>query len=471
MKLPYRVKRLFRDRFGVAAALFLLTMFLGAGSTLTGVLADRSACAGYLRPGVPRGTLAGSKGDPTVPSRSLTSPAAALEEVDAPVTPWTERWKEKTAQAETAVTAAMDKNHRYIQLFGAFQDFVDRTAVEDLASPDYKVFKLDGGALTFVGQGEPDARGEAAELKRLQLALEDYDIPLVYVQAPSKVEPGSDALPYGVTDTGNSCADRLLAALDEVGVDYIDLRKTFAAQGKPWQDWFYATDHHWNQDAAFLAFQAMGEKLEDYSSKTPSGQGIRREGFRWEDRYLDRSSYTRTVLPRWFLGSQGKRVGSLYGGADDFALWTPAFPTLLHYEAPFNGVDRYGDATETVLFPDRVEEKDWFSQNPYTYYSGGDYGYAHVQNYYNPKGPKVLLIRESFSCAVTPYLAYACSEVTTIDPRYFNGTILSYVEANKPDVVMILYSAGTTRTEGMFRLLPQPATSGKRDSLRWETEE
>ncbi len=465
MKIPYAVKRLFRDRFGIAAIFFLLFLFFGAATSFTGVLADMTACAGFSRS---VWTESVGKQSPIVPQRTLSSPETTLREVDAPAVSWGEQLKEKTAKAEAAVTAAMDKSHGYIQLFGAFQNFTDRTAVEDAASPSYAVSKLENGSLTFVGQGEPDGLAEAAELKRLQLALDEMDIPLLYIQAPSKLEPGKDALPYGVTDTGNACADRLLAALDEVGVDHIDLRETFAAQGREWEDWFYRTDHHWNQDAAFLAFRTIGEKLTDYTAKTPSGKGVRRAALQWDDKYLDRENYSRRTLPQWFLGSQGKRVGSFYGGADDFDLWTPDFPTLLHYEAPMNHVDRYGDATETVLFPERVEERDWFAENPYVYYSGGDYGYAHIQNYYNPDGPKVLLIRESFSCALTPYLAYACSEVTTIDPRYFTGTLLSYVAANQPDVVMILYSAGTTRDITHFRLLPQPAALTKQDSLRWK---
>lgn len=466
VKIPYAVKRLFRDRFGLSAVLFLLALFLGTAATFTGVLANRTACAGYVRPALQEGTSSDIKGDPTTPQRNLSCPSTTLRG-DAPATSLSDRLKETTAKAEAAVAAAMDGEHGFIQLFGAFQNFTDRTAVEDTASPSYGVSKLKNGSLTFVGQGEPDGSAEAAELKRLQLALDAYDIPLLYIQAPSKLEPGNDGLPYGVTDTGNACADRLLDALEAVGVDAIDLRETLAAQGKPWEDWFYATDHHWNQDAAFLAFQTIGEKLTDYTAQTPSGQGTRRAAFQWEDKYLDAESYQKETLPRWFLGSQGKRVGSLYGGVDDFTLWTPKFPTLLRYEAPAYGVDRYGDATETVLFPERVEERDWFSENPYVYYSGGDYAYAHIQNYYNPDGPKVLLIRESFACAVTPYLAYACSEVTTIDPRYFTGDLMSYVAANKPDVVMILYSAGTTRDITYFRLLPQPAAPGKADSLKW----
>ena len=54
---------------------------------------------------------------------------------------------------------------------------------------------------------------------------------------------------------------------------------------------------------------------------------------------------------------------------------------------------------------------------------------------------RVLLVRDSFACAFTPYLAQACAELDTIDKRAFPQTIASYIEETKPDLVLFLYNA------------------------------
>lgn len=464
MERSCRWKRAFANRYALTAVLFLLITLWGSVTVALGVLDQKTGCAGYARP-----AAALVKTDPALPGRAAAAPAPARLTTVLPGAPRPRGVGDKTAAAQAAVTQALENDHSLIELFGAFQVFSGRTVVEDTAQSEYTVARLENGSLTFMGQGIPDPQVQAGELKRLQTALDERDMALLYVQAPSKLEPGTHTLPYGTEDTSNGCADRLLAELEEAEIDCLDLRETLAEAGGDWDRWFYTTDHHWNQEAAFLCFQTLAEKLEDYRQTLSVGQGTKRQSITIPERCTDPDAYDKETLSRFFLGSQGKRVGSGYAGVDDFVLWTPNFPTLLHYSGSTGG-DRYGDMEETVLFPQRVEEKDYYNANPYTYYSGGDYPFARITNYYNPQGPKVMLIRDSFSCAITPYLALACSELATVDPRYFNGDLLSYIDWVKPDVVVVLYSSGMVRQEDTYRLLAQPAAPSKSDSLRWETD-
>lgn len=463
MNWKYRLKRLVTNRFTLSAILFLLVLAVGAFSTLFGVLDSSTACAGFTQPTLVKQTPS------SLPQHELTSRSLSANALDAsaPVDPWQKRVAQKTAAAESTVQSVLTDQHALIQLYGGVQALTGRTVVEDV-DPSSTVVRLDNGALSFVATGEPDPAAQAASLKRFQHALADRDIPLLYLQSPSKVSEESD-LPYGVEDSSNQNADELLAALDELGVDYLDFRRTLRDAGGPWKDWFYTTDHHWTQEGAFLAFQALCDKLEDYDQTLSAACGVKRRPIDIDETWTDRESYRITTLPSFFLGSQGKRVGSLYAGMDDFALWVPDSPTLLRYDATDPAA--HGDAEDTVLFPERLEEKDPFDANPYTYYAGGDYGAARIKNYYNPQGPKVLLIRDSFACALTPYLAYVSSEVTTVDPRYFSGDLLYYIDWIKPDVVLVMYSSGMVRSEDYYRLLSQPAAPSKGDVLRWKIDQ
>lgn len=463
MNWKYRMKRLINDRFALSAVLFLAIVITGAFCSLFGVLDTASACAGFARPDL-------TKHDPTLPHHAAASrplQAGALN-LSAPVEPWPERFSQKTAAAETAVQTALTDQHVLIQLYGGFQALSGRTVVEDTADPTYSVARLSSGMLTFTSDAATDPAGQAAALKRLEHILDDRGSSLLYLQAPSKITDG-DALPYGAADASNANADALLSALEEVGVDYLDFRQTLKDAGGDWEDWFYATDHHWNQEGAFTAFQALCDKFADYDQTLPVSRGEKRRPIAIDEKWTLRESYDIVTRPALFLGSQGKRVGSLYAGKDDFALWTPKLPTLLRYDAaPAPG---HGDAEETVLFPQRLEEKDPFDANPYTYYAGGDYGFTQIKNYYNPQGPKVLLIRDSFACALTPYLAYSCSELSILDPRYFQGNFLTTLNWIDPDVVLVMYAPGTLRNDAAFTFLPQPAAPSKGDVLRWKQDE
>ena len=175
-----------------------------------------------------------------------------------------------------------------------------------------------------------------------------------------------------------------------------------------------------------------------------------RYGFVTPSRFTDPANWNKTVLEDYFLGSQGKRVGSLYAGVDDFTIYTPKFETNLTYASQSGGFERTGPFQHSVCFPERVEERDWFGGNPYTYYSGGDYSLATMTNHKNPNGPKVVLLRESFSCALAPFLALSCSELTTIDLRSFSGDLTETIRALDPDLVITLYTASTTKLDNMF---------------------
>jgi len=345
-----------------------------------------------------------------------------------------------TLSAERRINALLDRNHLFIQLYGGVQRLAGRRVMED-TDPSYDVVRLSDGTLTFVSQAQADPALQQPVFSRLRDELSERNIPFLYVQAPSKLAPEDTRLPEGITDCRNRYADGLLAMLAELGIDTLDLRDAFSAAEGGWASWFFATDHHWTPQGAFLACQTLcGTLREDYGC--PIGTAC-----------TDPDSFTRTLYQDWFLGSQGRRVGSLYGGVDDIEAWSPRFPTLFHYEVYSQQISRWGRFDETLMFYERVAEKDWYGGNPYTLYSGGDYPMARVTNYLHPDGPRILLLRDSFACALTPFLALGCSELSTFDLRYFgeDDLLLNYADWLKPDLVIMMYSAGVLHLDELLR--------------------
>ena len=343
--------------------------------------------------------------------------------------------------ADAAANSALDKGHLFIQLYGGVQALSDRTVVEDV-DPQYSVVKLTDGTVTFLNPEPQDVTGNGRAVVRLGEALEKREIPLLYVQAPQKLQADDSRLPVGVTDYGNDYADQLLGVLEENGVATLDLREVLADTGRDWSSFFFRTDHHWTPEAAFIAHQALAEVLEaDYGFTIPAEN-------------TDAGAFTRTTLSDWFLGSQGKRVGSLYAGVDDIEIWRPNFPTEFTYSIPIYDTERTGPFETSLLFPERIEEKDFFNGNPYTLYAGGDYPMARIYNLLAPDRPRVMLLRDSYACVLTPFLALDCGELITIDLRYFNDDLLTYVDWLEPDLVIVMYTAGSAALDQLFHFFP-----------------
>ena len=342
-----------------------------------------------------------------------------------------------TEKGEGAANAALDENHLFVQLFGGIQRLFGKRYVEDTAG--MPVARLSTGALTFAAiQTYIDPTKNAAAVKTLSDALAQDNIPLLMAVAPGKLEAGADQMPYGLADYGNEICDSFLASLRAKGVDTLDLRTSFPA-GDDYAALYFVTDHHWKPEGAFMACQQLMSELNA------------RYGLPMQTQWLSEDAFTVETVEQCFLGSQGKRVGTLYAGMDDLSIYTPKGETNFRYEISDRKLTREGSFNEALCFPERLDEKDPFSANPYTYYSGGDWGSARITNSDVPDGPKIALIRESFACALTPFLALQCSELLTYDMRYFKGDLIKTLREEQPDLVIILYAAPSTRSENMFR--------------------
>ena len=338
-------------------------------------------------------------------------------------------------RAEAALNTALDREHYFIQLYGLVQRITGQRFVEDNYS--YSVIRMNNGALTFgsVGQVQKDVTHNARATADFAAALGERNIPFSVVMAPQKVPQHIESVPAALRDYHNEEADQFLTHTAAQGIHTIDLRDDM---GTDLRDYFFVTDHHWNADGAFLGNQIMTRLLAEEYAFTPFEAG------------LNAGNFSRQVYPDLFLGSQGKRVGTLYTGLDDFALYSPEFATDLTYQVSPAAVPRTGTLNETLYFTEHINF-DPFTANPYVTFAGGDWAKATVTNHLNPDGPRVVMIRDSFACAVTPFFALQCSQLTTIDLRAYNGEdLLEDIAGMDPDFVVLFYSPSTTVSDNMF---------------------
>ena len=315
-----------------------------------------------------------------------------------------------------------------------------------IIKPDTTVVKADSGSLIIPDYkiSKEDTAEVVSRLKELNQFVKECGLQFLYCAAPSKAMYEKE--PANIQNHASENMDVFLSELQKAEIPYVDFRETFKERNIETQDIFYYTDHHWTIRSGLIATQAICEKLNDLY------------GFDYNTMYTDIRNYKTTILKDWLLGSYGKKVGRFFTrqGADDFEVIVPRFETDMTEEQPFINEHRHGAFEDTVMYLSNLEKGLHF-KNAYAAYSGGDFHLQIMRNNMLKEGKRILLIRDSFACAVAPFLALQTRELDICDMRdadYVSGERLdlrTYIERTKPDYVIVLYSGtSTVRSSGKY---------------------
>ena len=107
-----------------------------------------------------------------------------------------------------------------------------------------------------------------------------------------------------------------------------------------------------------------------------------------------------------------------------------------------------GKPVESSLYhPEKLEAKD-----KYAFFLGGNQPLCVIRNP-DAQGGKLLVVRDSYSDSLAPFLAEEFQEVHLFDLRYNNMSLKQYVADNDIDQVLVLYSANNFNTDNnLFKL-------------------
>ena len=250
----------------------------------------------------------------------------------------------------------------------------------------------------------PDQSKLDRDMGYVDALVGNVSVPVYFGLIPSAAEIWKGRLPAGApTADEKAIIDQLYFS---TGASTIDLYGVLEAHSA--EDIYYRTDHHWTSLGAFYGanaiFDAMGLppiRLSDYQKTTVTdrfnGTLFSTSGVRW----LPPDSID-TYVP-----DEGIKVTSYFRG-------TPEEGSLY--------VDRY------------LEEKD-----KYSYFLGGRQPLCVVEKQ-GSAGPKVLIVRDSYSDSLAPFLTERFSELHLFDPRDNLNSIQGYVEEHDLDAVIVLYS-------------------------------
>lgn len=263
---------------------------------------------------------------------------------------------------------------------------------------------------------------------RMGAVARQAKVPIVFGYVPRKQEALAKQLPghWSLAPTFEA-KTKLLAAYRANGTT-LDLNAVVG--GRP--DYWFRTDHHWNNAGARKATDAILASLR--RSGMPVGPAV--GGVRLQSNYPD------------FIGSIGRKVTR------------GAIPKVDRITVPVStaAMSRCAGANLAYMVCGLpvYDQKTARNAEPYTnryaVYLGGDRGATIIRG---PGKGTLLMTKDSFGLPIVTMLAPHFKTIIAIDERHYTGSKLSKVIAKyKPNGVLMLHSAtvmhGTNFKDGLW---------------------
>lgn len=179
---------------------------------------------------------------------------------------------------------------------------------------------------------------------------------------------------------------------------------------------YFKTDHHWTALGAYYAYRSLCDTLDIKGT------------------YHD--VYTRTTVSEDFYGTLYSNARLPTTTPDSIDIYTPRFD--YSYELNYN----LGQKRTTTLY----DESYLSVRDQYSYFLGGNEAIVEIKSQ-NKNGKKLLLLKDSYSHNMIPYLANDFETIIMLDLRFYNGSLSQYIgQMNFTDIALI-YNFETLATD------------------------
>ena len=338
-----------------------------------------------------------------------------------------------TNQTEDIINNSINNKDQLINIYGLIQNIIGKKVIEDKNDRTKNIVKLKNNMLTFLQEEQP-MNEKADKISEFNEKLNNLGIPLIYIQAPYKLELNND-LPIGIKDYANQNADKLLEILKEKNVHNIDLRTVL--RNKNMEEKFFYTDHHWRIETAFEASNYISDELNKNFE------------FGIDEYYMNIKNYKIITSNKEFLGSIGKRIGKYYAGTDKFNYIIPDFMTDMIVDNKSKSKTLAGSFENTVLDENFLEGQN-IIDNQYACYFGGDFPEIIINNKNPFLNKKILVIQDSFGLPFSAMMSLRVKELHILDLRHYNDSEMNYIKEYNPDMVMVIYNPSSFYIEKLF---------------------
>ena len=263
----------------------------------------------------------------------------------------------------------------------------------------------------------PDPERVADNLDYVNKLVENVDIPVYFSLIPGKVSVWADRLPDGAPNASEE--DILAQAEESTQARWVDIAA--ALEARKGEDIYYRLDHHWTSLGAYYGYAALMEAM-----------GLEAAPL---------SDYEKTTVSTDFNGTTYSSSGVRWMAPDAIDIYVP--------EEGITVTAWNGSQPEAGVLYDwsKLEVKD-----KYSFFLGGNKPLVVVEGR-NTDGPRLLVIRDSYSDSLAPFLTADFSQVHLFDPRYNKTPVSQYVAENEIDQVLVLYSVANFVSDGNLFIL------------------
>lgn len=270
------------------------------------------------------------------------------------------------------------------------------------------VYFCDGSTLITRFE-EPDQKRMETNLKYINTFAEKVTVPVTVGLVPTAAKIWADKLPQGAPNYDQALV--ISQAQQGLNIPVLDLTSALAPHSG--EDIFYRTDHHWTSLGAYYAYAALGPTL-GYEP-------------------LPLETYTKQTVSTEFYGTVFSSSGVRWVEPDEMDVYVPeeGITVVSH---------TYDTAGNPVEEPRQLYDESYLTKkDKYSMFLGGQQSLGVVTTP-NKDKPKLLLIRDSYSDSLVPFLTPHFSEIHLIDLRYYKLSTAQYIADNGIDQALILYS-------------------------------
>ncbi len=269
------------------------------------------------------------------------------------------------------------------------------------------------------GFKRPESSVLDSNMSALNTLVGNTDAKVYFALIPDKSDLYSSLLPKNVpNDSEKEVIDYCYGQSNATNVDI------YSALSAHTDEYiFYRTDHHWTSLGAYYGLSALAESM-----------GLPCPAL---DSYTDRH-----VVSEEFYGTTWSSSGFSWVDPDTMEIFVNAPESLKVTSYP------QGSPVEGKLYDFSFLEK----KDKYSMFMGGNCP-MHVIETGNEDKPSLLILRDSYTDSLIPFLLDDFSEIHVLDLRYYRASLKAYIEQNNFDNVLVCYSVSNFCSDSNIFLL------------------
>lgn len=248
---------------------------------------------------------------------------------------------------------------------------------------------------------------------------DSVDTPITAMFVPSTGYIADDVLPAVHNKYNDDMYfENIANTLNDNGISFVDLRDTFKKAYENGSQLYYKTDHHWTTEGAYTAYAQLCNHL-----------GI--EPILKDSLIIEKYDN--------FYGTTYSTAGFWLTEPDTVEVWNNSSNNGNIKVKITEGtkVSEY----DSMYFYEHIEEDD-----KYPVFIDGNHALTEITNS-NAENGTIVVIKDSFSHCLAPFLAENYSKVILVDMRYYKLSVSDIIAGENPEQVLVMYGIDNFSTD------------------------